>query len=305
MPLFPDILDIELNNRCNLNCSMCPRPEHQGSMSMALLDKVLDEALQVPGRVFRLHGLGEPLLAPTFQHALQRIKAHDGEHLVNLVSNGHLLSKTVARQILRQGADHIMLSIGAATTETYRAVRRSKHFDKVVSNALFLITERDRLCAPTRIDVQLVRTPPADDAREVEAFVEFWSRFDVRIQIWNDFFRGVPKDQNEVSACSHLWSYTLIGFEGKVHMCCIDGGRAYAVGDARTQSLRHIYNDAPLERIRKTHLSGNDIHDMPLCAHCSFRDGGHIAYSGNMYRGGKGPPNLPSITQNPLYILSK
>ena len=64
-----------------------------GDMAPALLDKVLDEALAVPGRSFRLHGIGEPLLSPLFPHAVERIKTDPRDHHIELVTNAHLLNR--------------------------------------------------------------------------------------------------------------------------------------------------------------------------------------------------------------------
>ena len=85
MTVIPEIVDLELTNRCNLDCVMCPRVMQKirmGDMSRQLLDRVLDEVLEWPGRTFRLHGIGEPLLAPQFRYAVQRIKADPRGHRI-------------------------------------------------------------------------------------------------------------------------------------------------------------------------------------------------------------------------------
>ncbi len=304
MPHFPSILDVELSNRCNLDCVMCPRlPQkmHAGDMAPALLDRVLDEALAVPERTFRLHGIGEPLLSPLFAHAVERIKSDAGGHRIELVTNAHLLDRERARFILRQGVDNVTLSVAAFTAETYRAVRQSTRFDRVQRNAIRFIGERDRMHAPTHIEVQLVRVPPAD--REVDAFIDFWARWDVTVEIWHDLNRGRrATGQPPLAAmtpCHHLYDYTVVCWDGRVGICCIDAARLYVVGNANQHTLAHIYNDARITAIRALHATG-DTSRMPICVDCSFRNQEHIAFSANVHRTGQRPPALPPVPALPI-----
>jgi hypothetical protein len=298
MSCFPEIIDLELSNRCNLSCAMCPRlPQNarSGAMSVELLDRLLDEALALPGRTFRLHGSGEPLLAPTFKHAIERITAAPGEHGVSLVTNGHLLDREMIRFLLSHQVRQITVSIGAATAASYQKVRSSPNFDKVVKNAIHLIDERDRRGSPTVIDVQLVRVPPADV--ETEAFVQFWSRFNVVIEIWHDVnwgrrALGVPATL-DLPPCERLWDSTVVCWDGRVALCCIDCYRLHVVGNVASASLREVYNGLILSAIREMHRQ-RQATCLPLCVDCSFRDGKHIAFSANVLKtGARLPPLLP------------
>lgn len=303
-PHFPLIFDLELSNRCNLDCVMCPRlPQklHMGDMERALLDKVLDEALAVPGRRFRLHGIGEPLLSPHFEHAIERIKGAPGDPFVELITNGHLLSRERVRFVLRNEVDQVTVSVAAATAAGYEAVRRSPKFDLVVRNTLRLIDERTRLGAPTKITVQLVRVPPVD--REVDAFVEFWRRFDVEIEIWHDLNWGLRATHTpatlEHPPCQHLYDYTVVCWDGRVGICCIDPGRMYILGNAKKDSVRDLYNGPVMQRLRALHQRGA-LNEMPICIDCSFRDGSHVAFSANVHRTGVTPGSLPPVPRLPI-----
>ena len=63
---YPPALEIEVTNRCNEDCIMCPR--HQmtrpfGTLSMELRDKILDEE-RGEVELINLFHFGEPLLEP-------------------------------------------------------------------------------------------------------------------------------------------------------------------------------------------------------------------------------------------------
>jgi len=279
--LFPLIIDLELSNRCNLDCIMCtrlPQKLHMGDMAEALWSKVLDEALEVPERIFRLHGIGEPLLSPSFRTVVERIKGHHHHHSIDLITNGHFLDRNMARFLLRQGVDQITVSVAAASEQGYERVRGSKKFSRVVQNTLRLHDERERMQAPSKIIVQIVDVEPVHD--EIDAFVEFWSRFDVQVEVWHDLNRGRrafnPRVESVLSPCEHLYSYTAVCWDGRVCICCIDGARHYIVGNANTETLREVFNGRRLNAIRRLHEEGQSER-MPICADCSFRDGKHVA----------------------------
>jgi hypothetical protein len=285
--LFPALLDLELSNRCNRACIMCVRPEadRQGAMTEALLDCVLDEALGYPRRWFRLHGLGEPLLSPLLPRAVARIKNPAQEHKIELVTNGDLLEGRMAKWLLGQGVDIVNISLGAATAATYQDVRKSVSghlapgaFERVVRNTLRLLDERERLSAKTAVVLQLVRTGPATD--EEEAFIAFWSKLPVRIEIWHDFNAGREvlgeSAQTVPTPCRHLTQAMIVLWDGRVGLCCIDALRRYPMGDLRAHSLGEIYNGDAFSRMRDLHASGS-LASMPLCQRCLFRDDRHIA----------------------------
>ncbi|MEM6730205.1 MAG: radical SAM/SPASM domain-containing protein, partial [Myxococcota bacterium] len=296
MTLFPTIIDLELSNRCNLDCVMCPRlPQtlNMGDMSPALLNTVLDEALVEPNRIFRLHGIGEPLLSRSFRPAVERIKSAPGGHVIELVTNGHLLSKDTARFILRQGVDYITVSVAAATADTYAVVRKSKKHELVVRNTIRLLDERARLGADCEVRVQIVRIPPAD--QEVEAFVEFWSRFDVVVEVWHDLNWGrralnLPATV-DVDPCRQLYTYAVVCWDGRVGICCVDGARMHVVGHLPEQTLREAFNSETMQSLRGIH-ERRESYLMPMCADCSFREGHHVAFESNVHRTGARPGPL-------------
>lgn len=302
--LFPRILDLELSNRCNLDCVMCertPQKMHMGDMSRELLDKVLDEALAVPRRRFRLHGVGEPLLSPHFEHAVSRIKQAPGDHIAELITNGHLLNRERVRFILKSEVDEVNVSVAAATAEGYLAVRKSTKFDLVVRNTVRLIDEKTRLGAPTRVIVQLVRVPPVD--AEVDAFVEFWRRFDVEIDIWHDLRWGLRAQGKPATLahppCEQLYDYTVVRWDGRIGICCVDAGHLHMIGDAASGSLRSIYNGPRMNALRAIHQRGT-LYEMPICVDCSFRGANHVAFSGNVHRTGVGPGPLRPVPRLPI-----
>ena len=96
--------------------------------------------------------------------------------------------------------------------------------------------------------------------------------------------------------CHHLWDYTVVCWDGRIGICCIDGCRFYIVGDANTQTMAEVYNGPKIETIREVHRQ-HRTDKLPICVDCSFRDQSHIGFSANVHRTGAMPgPFLPVPT---------
>ena len=280
---FPHIIDIELTNRCNLNCIMCPRyPQRQnlGDMSEDLLTKILDETLHRPQKVYRLHGIGEPLLAPTLKTAINRIMSSSNNHFVDFITNGQLLTRDMGKFLLYQQLSQITISLGAATATTYQKIRGKTNFSAIVRNIITLIDENARLGSRSKIIVQLVKVDEATD--EIEDFINFWRKFPVEIEIWHDFRDGRsnidPACEKDLSPCKHLYEYIGITWHGEVRICCQDPTLMYRVGEMSKNSIEEIYNCPQMNELRDIHQRGT-LDDMPICQYCSFRDDSHIYFN--------------------------
>lgn len=79
-----------------------------------------------------LHGIGEPLLNKELPAVIRHLKNRNVT--VNFNSNGILLDREWQQALIDTGLDELHISLDAASTEGYRAVRGSDHFDLIVRN---------------------------------------------------------------------------------------------------------------------------------------------------------------------------
>ncbi|HEV2777798.1 MAG TPA: radical SAM protein [Actinophytocola sp.] len=153
-PLAPELpreLQVEVTGACNLRCRMClvryapAVGRSEGALSYSEFRQLVD-ALPALTRV-TLQGLGEPLLAP---HLLDMIRyATDRRIEVGFNSNGVLLDRRWARDLVAAGTGWVHISLDGATAATYEDVRHSTafrpqpgQFDRVVANLRTLVAER-------------------------------------------------------------------------------------------------------------------------------------------------------------------
>lgn len=127
---------VEPTNQCNLDCVTCMRnvwDEPLGRMSEAIFQRVLEgvRAIQPVPSVF-FGGFGEPLTHP---HIVEMVtQAVQAGAVVELITNGILLSETMIRQLIEAGLHRLWVSLDGASPESYEDVRLGAALPDVIAN---------------------------------------------------------------------------------------------------------------------------------------------------------------------------
>jgi tungsten cofactor oxidoreducase radical SAM maturase len=137
LPRLPDLrkLYVEPTTVCNLNCCTCIRnvwEDPKTHMEMETFRRLVEQTKQLPElqRVV-LSGLGEPLTHP---HILEMVRlARERGLAVTIGTNGLLLDKATARELVALGVDRLVISLDGVTPETYAGVRGAM-LSKVLDN---------------------------------------------------------------------------------------------------------------------------------------------------------------------------
>lgn len=136
---WPSYLILELTTRCNLRCVMCainqdPRIQKGGEWYGDLSLDAFDNLARVISRIKRidLNGHGESLLSPYFLPILEKVKQHGA--YVGITTNALLMGERISEAIVRQHMDEIIVSIHAATAESYAKISRGGKLDDLIAN---------------------------------------------------------------------------------------------------------------------------------------------------------------------------
>ena len=125
---YPLILQIEITNRCNLRCRMCPREgefEKMGvapeTMSFETFERIVEGWI---GHIYQIHlfGRGEPLISPHLPRMI-RYAADRGVPFITFNTNGHLLQGKVAEALASSELDELRVSIDGSDEATYQSIR--------------------------------------------------------------------------------------------------------------------------------------------------------------------------------------
>jgi radical SAM protein with 4Fe4S-binding SPASM domain len=269
----PAHLKIELTNYCNLACPMCPHQQmtrEVGYMRPELFRRIIDQA--VPELEFAyLHHLGESL----FHGKIGEFIRYGRERGVamGLSTNATYLDQRKARSLLDSGLDFLVISMDAASPDTYDRIRVGGDFATTVGNVRDFFALKRALKSHTTVVVQMIVT--AANQHEIGAFAELWRSDGAQVMIkeardWAGQVKLLPLGRAPLAAnspCKMLWTELTVLWDGAVVPCVNVYERENLLGDLSQQTLAEVWNGAPLRRYRAAHLA-DAVADIKVCNSC-------------------------------------
>jgi len=142
----PQVMVVDPHHKCNTNCTHCwihtpklkntqPKWFQNLKFPFDRFKKLVDDAAELKVETMILQGDGEPLLYDKCMDMLSYI-ANKGIH-PRFFTNGILLSKRVAEEVIKIGVKEIYCSFPAGTPETYKIInpmQKPETYNKVVKN---------------------------------------------------------------------------------------------------------------------------------------------------------------------------
>ncbi len=142
---------IEPTNRCNLACRTCLRTlwdEPPGDMDAATFARVLDGVRAcAPSPTVFFGGVGEPLAHPRIIEMVAAAAALGAP--TEVITNGTLLAKHLARALIDAGLGALWVSLDGATPASYTDVRLGAALPDVLTSVARLRGLRDGLGSAT------------------------------------------------------------------------------------------------------------------------------------------------------------
>lgn len=182
---YPTTIMLELTNKCNLRCTMCPR-EHQygkemniGNMDPGLAKKVIDECypyLQSIG----LTGLGETLFAPELVEIASYVKSKKKSIVIFISSNANIPGFMERVADVLPVIDTLQISIDGVG-ETYDSIRLGGTFDNLESNLTALMPEARK----HGVDVMFNMVISRDNYQSMPDVIDFAVRHGVKFVNFN------------------------------------------------------------------------------------------------------------------------
>jgi MoaA/NifB/PqqE/SkfB family radical SAM enzyme len=144
-PAPPWVVDVEITNRCNMQCPWChwhaptaaksPIKKHaKRDMELELFIRLCRELSAMGTREMQFIGGGEGLLHPRFPEFTHEAKSQ-GFHLL-IFTNGSLFDQERVQQLLETGVDEVRVSLWGASRDEYGlhyGPGGRRNFDRIVS----------------------------------------------------------------------------------------------------------------------------------------------------------------------------
>jgi MoaA/NifB/PqqE/SkfB family radical SAM enzyme len=273
---FPNIVNVEVyRGACPCKCRHCPvgqtgvdqRQERFGErgIKLELYEKIVQEVSQHPGRVLRIHSVGEPLLWQDLPAALEisrRKRVKTWVFTSAVTANQHLLNA------MCMNADIIEVSLNSVNRQDYLATKGVDAFDLVVENVKHMRKVVDARGA-TRLIVSRVQSIDRDAD---ETFVRYWQDtglvHDAFVRTYHTYNTLLPelpgKDGSERrhEPCLVHWARFNVSVKGNAVVCFNELFKekldpSLILGDVNRQSIAEIWHGPELTALRRAELSGD------------------------------------------------
>ncbi len=190
---FPVIMEFELDNTCNLECSMCSgefsstiRKNRDGKPPIqSVYDASFVEQLTpfIPHLATTRFSGGEPFLIDIYFDIWTKIVALNPNCLVAVQTNGTVLNNKI-KAILEKGRFEIGISLDGLTKTTFEGIRRNAIFERVLENISYFSEYCARKNTCFRISVCAMR----ENWKELPLYIDFCEKYNATLEIHNVWF---------------------------------------------------------------------------------------------------------------------
>lgn len=260
---------IELTNRCNLRCTMCPLPNltrPAADMSWELVEKVAADFAENQIRVRWLHEMGEPLLYPRLAEAIDLFPG------CSVSTNAMALTRKNGENLLMSSLGRLRLCPDTVNSRVYPKIRTGGDYEKVVSNIKAFLEQA--VGASMVIEIQKMVSKLTSDER-IEDFEKLYDidRYP-NATIIEKTCEGLDTTDatdlhEEYYGCfqGYPFKWFIVMADGRVTHCCYDSDCLQPIGDMKTQTVREIVNGETINRFMDA-FQTRDWETLPRCGEC-------------------------------------
>ena len=276
--LRPKYLVIESTSHCQLDCEVCGATaarcsRRRGLMDWGLFQHLAEEAVRLRPERVCLHAFGEPLLHPRIVDMAALLSSRGLK--TELVTNGELLTPTLARQLRHAGLFELGISHPNVSPQNYQACRGTPPPDGLDQRIAEAVAEWDGHDRQVSIRCLVIKKLLSPGAEETAVYLSRWLNTPgVSVAAFHGYLPW-PKH-----VCPELIDFLLararrcvvgtrslsVLWDGVVTPCSYDVDAELAIGQAPKDSLVALYNGAALRKLRRCWMRRSRL--PALCQHC-------------------------------------
>lgn len=265
---IPKNMLLELTNICNDSCLFCANSKctkKRGIIAPKLAKSILKEAYEAGVREVGFYGTGEPLIDSNLEEYIAFAK-HLGYEYIYITTNGALLTKERADEIVRAGIDSIKLSINAANKEDYALIHGKDEFDQVIKNLIYLHSLKKENKKKFAIYISYVVTRYSE--KDKDKFKDQYDKYvddilfydclnisgSMSREVTNYLSIDTKRKNDSANICSMIFNNLYITYEGYLTMCCSDFQNYLVIADLKKDKLVDAWNNTYAQELRKKHI---------------------------------------------------
>lgn len=259
---------IEISTMCNYTCIFCPHKDKfsrkKEIMPNTLFNNILNKIKQEKNiKIITLSGLGEMLIDKDFLYKIKLAKK--AGYIVNILTNGSLLTNEIIKKLEILELDSIRLSLHTTNPKQYKQItgasedthhKVSETIERLINSSIEFIISCDI------VDIN------KDDVQNI--IDKYSNRVDL-LEIWKPHnwvsFASYRENNKVKKTCGRPFKGPLqIQVDGTMNMCCFDYNGELYIGDLKTQTIKEVYNSDEYNYIKECHTTGN-MKDL-ICKDC-------------------------------------
>jgi len=285
----PFIINVDPSDKCNFQCKFCPTGDRElmknvgrslKTMDFKLYKKIIDDICEFekPIKVLRLYKDGEPLLHPRFAEMVRYAKEKKCSERIDTTTNASLLNPKRNLGIIEAGLDRINISIEGVNEKQYLEFSNYKiDFDKLVGNVRHFYENRKNCEMIIKINGDTISD---DDKKKfyeifgdiadgvyIEYIMSCWPEFELKGVAVNWEMGLYGQKIKEVQVCPYVFYSFSINSDGSASACFLDWSRKLIIGDAKSESVKDIWNGEKLLNYQKMFLM-KKRKQHPICGNC-------------------------------------
>lgn len=268
----PEFIQIETNVACNARCPFCPqktvtRKPHR--MPDEVWMKIIDDTRGL-GITYRPFMINEPLSDKRMGRIMRYIRQDDTAK-IELNTNGELMTRDMAEEILDAGIDYIRFSIDGFSEETFSQSRVGIDYQTTVERTLEFISLAREKGGAGYIEVRMIDLDI--NKGEQEAYKEFWSTAGA-VPVVTTAYRWPwePGVEGVNLPCLKILREMFFYVNGKATLCCWDTHERAVIGDVTRERVLDIWN-GQVNRDYRALLARGRRDQILLCSRCeAYKD---------------------------------
>lgn len=288
----PITMELDLTNRCNLNCPHCAGfagGRDHSEWDMKELRDIIHQLSEFGVRAITLTGGGEPLVHPHFETVVDTIFAYGME--VSVITNGTLVTRNIA-DIIKEKCTWCRISLDAGDRNEYKQMHGVDKWDDCLQG-ISLLAEAEGDCTIGVGYLTGESNPTMESATAVAKacgadYIQFRPLHGVVNQDVYRHWDECKKHEDssfQVLASSHKYDCMarndlgrnygrcyghhfagVIAANKKMYVCChMRGVEKYCIGDLSEHTLREVW----YSRQRKQVADSIDFKDCPPLCRCN------------------------------------
>jgi len=192
----PYTLQLHLTNKaCNLDCNYCWQKAHDQLARNQLSQKkhlqLIDQASSLGVEAVDLTGGGEPLLSPSFEAVVKRVKQQNMRG--RLVTNATLFNRDLVYEMVDERWDEVSISLDSPNQETQDKVRGEGRYKRMIK-ALKQFKEIKKELNASKPAIHLIPVLSNENYSEIPQFFQLAEKFGV----YKLFFQPLMVHTNEM-----------------------------------------------------------------------------------------------------------